>query len=99
MQRPEESRPIGYDDLRVDTVLQAAKLMAASAITAPKSGGQLFLRGSPLFMETVIVHDAGTRTRLAAWMRTRGRERKEQIWFRDAAVAEAMDAILPGFLI
>jgi uncharacterized ferredoxin-like protein len=27
-------------------------------------------------------------------MRTRGRERKEQIWFRDAAVAEAVDAIL-----
>jgi len=94
MQGPEESRPITYDDLRTETVLQAAKLMASSAITAPKSGGQLFLRGSPLFMETVIVHDRATLKRMAAWMRTRGRERKEQIWFRDAAVAEAVDAVL-----
>jgi uncharacterized ferredoxin-like protein len=94
MQGPEESRPITYDDLRTETVLQAAKLMASSAITAPKSGGQLFLRGSPLFMETVIVHDRATLKRVAAWMRTRGRERKEQIWFRDAAVAEAVDAVL-----
>ncbi len=30
---------IGYDDLRAETVLQVAKLMAAAAITAPKSGG------------------------------------------------------------
>ncbi|MBI2080505.1 MAG: hypothetical protein HYT86_02090 [candidate division NC10 bacterium] len=94
MHGADESRPITYDDLRVETVLQAAKIMASSAITARKSGGQLFLRGSPLFMETVIVHDGATRKRLAAWMRTRGRERKEQIWFRDAAVCEAVDAIL-----
>ncbi|MCI0371708.1 MAG: hypothetical protein L0214_10075, partial [candidate division NC10 bacterium] len=64
MHGADESRPIGYDDLRVETVLQAAKLMAASAITAPKSGGQLFLRGSPLFMETVIVHDKAALKRL-----------------------------------
>jgi hypothetical protein len=31
---------IGYDDLRADTIRQVAKLMAAAAITAPKSGGQ-----------------------------------------------------------
>ena len=36
---------LGYDDLRADTVRQVAKLMAAAAITAPKSGGQLFLAG------------------------------------------------------
>jgi hypothetical protein len=41
--------PIGYDDLRADTVRQVAKLMAAAAITAPKSGGQLFMQGKPLF--------------------------------------------------
>jgi hypothetical protein len=33
------SGPIGYDDLRADTVRQVAKLMAAAAITAPESGG------------------------------------------------------------
>jgi hypothetical protein len=43
-------------------------------------------------METVIVDDPATRRHLAAWMRARGKERREQIWFRDAEVAEAVDA-------
>jgi uncharacterized ferredoxin-like protein len=85
---------LGYDDLRVDTVRQVAKLMAAAAITAPKSGGQLFLAGKPNFLETVIVEDPSTRGRLAEWLRARGKERREQIWFRDADVAEAVDAVL-----
>jgi uncharacterized ferredoxin-like protein len=85
---------LGYEELRADTVRQVAKLMAAAAITAPKSGGQLFLAGKPTFMETVIVDDAETRSRLAEWMRARGAERREKIWFRDADVAEAVDAIL-----
>jgi uncharacterized ferredoxin-like protein len=76
------SRHLGYDDLRADTVVQVAKLMAAAAITAPKSGGQLFLAGARNFMETVIVDDAGSRAELAAWMRARGAERREAIWFR-----------------
>ena len=62
--------------------------MAAAAITAPKSGGQLFLAGKPDFMETVIIEDPGTRGDLATWMRARGKERRERIWFRDAEVAE-----------
>lgn len=33
---------IGYDDLRHDTVIQVAKLVAGAAITAPESRGQLF---------------------------------------------------------
>jgi uncharacterized ferredoxin-like protein len=85
---------IGYDDLRAETVLQVAKLMAAAAITAPKSGGQLFLAGRHNFMETVIVADADARAQLAAWLRARGAERRETIWFRDADVAEAVDAVL-----
>src|SRR5947207_5371449 len=68
--------------------------MAASAITAPKSGGQLFLQGKHLFIETVIIEDTGTRHELAEWMRARGKERREAIWFRDADVAEAIDAVL-----
>ena len=85
---------LGYDDLRVDTVRQVAKLMAAAAITAPKSGGQLFLAGGRNFMETVVVEDPDERHRIAEWQRARGCERREQIWFRDADVAEAVDAIL-----
>jgi uncharacterized ferredoxin-like protein len=85
---------LNYEDIRHETVLQAAKLMAASAITAPKSGGQLFLRGSPLFIETVIVDDKETLATLATWMRGRGKERREAIWFRDAAAAERMDCVL-----
>ncbi len=61
--------PIGFEDLRADTVRQVAKLMAAAAITAPKSGGQLFLAGKHNFMETVIVDDAQTCHELAEWMR------------------------------
>src|SRR5215470_18699286 len=77
-----------YDALRADTVRQVAKLMAAAAITAPKSGGQLFLQGKHLFIETVIVDDHDTLARLADWMRARGKERREAIWFRDADVAD-----------
>jgi uncharacterized ferredoxin-like protein len=85
---------LGYDDIRAGTVRQVAQLMAAAAITAPKSGGQLFLAGKPGFMETVIAEDGDTRRSLAAWMRARGKERRERIWFRDAEAAEAVDAIL-----
>ena len=79
---------LDYDTIRGDTVRQVAKLMAAAAITAPKSGGQLFLAGKHNFTETVIVDDAATRSALAAWMRARGKERRENIWFRDADVAD-----------
>src|SRR5207248_3734052 len=85
---------LDYDSLRADTVRQVAKLMAASAITAPKSGGMLFIQGKPLFIETVIVDDRPTLEALSAWMRARGRERRETIWFRDADVADAIDAVL-----
>src|SRR5437868_5288773 len=85
---------LDYDSLRADTVRQVAKLMAAAAITAPKSGGQLLLAGKHLFIETVIVDDRETLNRLAEWMRARGKERREAIWFRDAEAAEAIDAVL-----
>jgi hypothetical protein len=85
---------LGYDDIRAATVRQVAQLMAAAAITAPKSGGQLFLAGKASFMETVIIDDPGTHRQLAVWMRARGKERRERIWFRDAEATEAVDAIL-----
>lgn len=86
--------PIGYDDLRVETVVNVAKIAAAAAITAPKSGGMLFLAGKPNFIETTIISDKDTLQQLADWMRARGKERREGIWFRDAEVAEAIDATL-----
>ncbi len=86
--------PIDYDSLRTETVVQVAKLMAGAAITAPKSGGQLFLAGKHNFIETVIVEAPEDRHALADWCRARGKERREAIWFRDADVAEAVDAIL-----
>ncbi len=88
------SGTFGYDELRADTVRQVAKLMAAAAVTAPKSGGQLFLQGKQLFIETVVVDDRAVLLQLATWMRARGAERRERIWFRDAEVAEALDAVL-----
>jgi hypothetical protein len=39
-------------------------------------------------METVIVDDQATLRQLASWMRARGKERRETIWFRDADAAE-----------
>ena len=39
---------LNYDSLRADTVRQVAKLMAAAAITAPKSGGALPRRQAPV---------------------------------------------------
>src|SRR5437870_11822275 len=66
------SEPVGHVEIRAETVMQAARTMAGAAMTAPKSGGMLFLKGSPVFLETVIVDDSQTRKRLADWMRARG---------------------------
>ena len=82
------------EQLRGAAIDQALATLAATAITAPKSGGQLFTRGAPSFIETTAVKDAALRKELAEWLRARGRERREEIWFRDAEAAERMDAIL-----
>jgi uncharacterized ferredoxin-like protein len=82
------------EDLHRAAIEQALPIISASAVTAPKSGGQLFLRGSKPFLETVAVADKAVQSQLADWLRRRGRERREPIWFRDAMAAEAMDAIL-----
>jgi len=84
----------GIDAMRAEIVRNVGQLCAAAAVTAPKSGGQLFLKGKPLFIETVLVDDRATLTRLADWMRARGKERRQEIWFRDAAMAERVDGVL-----
>jgi uncharacterized ferredoxin-like protein len=84
----------GIEEMRADIVRSVGQLCAAAAVTAPKSGGQLFLKGKPLFVETVLVDDRPTLKRLADWMRARGKERRQEIWFRDAAMAERVDGVL-----
>ncbi len=73
---------------------QVAELCAVAAMTAPKSGGQLFLKGSKPFMETVILDDPTSLHRLAEWMRARGNRLKAPLWIRDADTAEKLDLVL-----
>ena len=47
-------------EIFLDSLRQVAKLCAVAAMTAPKSGGQLFLKGAAPFIETVIVEDKST---------------------------------------
>src|SRR5437867_12121465 len=81
-------------EMFTEVVANVAKMCAVSAMTAPKSGGQLFLKGSKPFVETTIVHDKETLHRLAAWLRARGTKLKNAIFFRDADTAEKVDLIL-----
>ncbi len=73
---------------------QVAQLCAVAAMAAPKSGGQLFLKGGKPFIETVILDDKEKLQRLAQWLRERGRKLKQPIWFRDADTAEKLDLVL-----
>ncbi|HYU06455.1 MAG TPA: hypothetical protein VEM77_04670, partial [Thermoplasmata archaeon] len=59
-------------EMFTEVVENVAKMCAVSAMTAPKSGGQLFLKGSKPFIETTIVKDQETLHRLAEWLRARG---------------------------
>ena len=86
--------PNSIEEMRADIVRTVGQLCAAAAVTAPKSGGQLFIKGKPLFIETALVDDRATLKRLAEWMRARGKERRQEIWFRDAAMAERIDGVL-----
>jgi uncharacterized ferredoxin-like protein len=82
------------DEIFQSALREVARLCAVSAMTAPKSGGQLFLKGSHAFIETVILDDRGTLSRLAEWLRARGRRLGKAIWFRDADTAETLDCVL-----
>jgi uncharacterized ferredoxin-like protein len=81
-------------EIFMEALRQVAKFCAVAAMTAPKSGGQLFLKGSKPFIETVIVEDKETLKRLAEWLRARGAKLKNPIWFRDADTAEKLDLVL-----
>ncbi len=66
-------------DMFMDSLRHVAQLCAVAAVTAPKSGGQLFLRGAKPFIETVILEDREVLGRLAGWLRERGRKLKAPI--------------------
>src|SRR6516164_5747093 len=80
-------------EMFLDSVRHVAKLCAVAAMTAPKSGGQLFLKGGTPFIETVIVEDKATLQQLAEWLRAQGNKHKGAIWFRDADIAEKLDLV------
>ena len=87
---------LDYDSLRADTVRQVGKAHGSlgdhgAQIRRDNSSSQ----ASTCSSKPVIVDDRDTLTRLAAWMRAGGKERREAIyWFRDAEAAEAIDAVL-----
>ncbi len=82
------------EDVFRATLRTVAGLCAVSAMTAPKSGGQLFLKGSKPFIETVIIEDRQALAQMAVWLRDRGNKLRSAIWFRDADAAEKMDLVL-----
>src|SRR5437868_5111729 len=84
---------LDYDSLRADTVRDVARLMAAAAITAPKGRHAVHPRQAPLRRDRHRRRPPHLDS-LSAWMRARGKERRETIWFRDADVADAIDAVL-----
>ncbi len=81
-------------EIFIEGLRQVANICAVAAMTAPRSGGQLALKGSKPFIETVIVEDRPTLDRLAAWLRERGKKLKAPIWYRDADVAQKLDLVL-----
>jgi len=81
-------------EIFMEALRHVAQLCAVAAMTAPKSGGQLFLKGAKPFIETAMVEERDTLQRLAEWLRARGTKLKEPIWFRDADTAEKLDLVL-----
>jgi len=81
-------------EIFMEALRHVAQLCAVAAMTAPKSGGQLFLKGAKPFIETVMVEEPDTLQRLADWLRTRGTQLKDPIWFRDADTTEKLDLVL-----
>lgn len=84
-----ESKELVQDGLR-----HVAELCAIAATTAPKSGGQLFLKGSAPILEIRLVDDRESLKRISDWIRDRGAKRGDSIWARDAETALKTDQIL-----
>ena len=65
---------MNQQEMFMESVRHVAKLCAVAAMTAPKSGGQLFLKGGTAFIETVLVEDKPTLKKLADGLRAQGDE-------------------------
>jgi len=85
----DESKEVIQSALR-----RVAELCTVAAITAPKSGGQLFLKGSKSFLEVRLVDDSETLHRISGWIRERGHKLNNPIWERDADTVDRTDQIL-----
>jgi len=85
---------MNQEEIFLESVRHVARLCAVAAMTAPKSGGQLFLKGGTPFIETVIVEGKPMLKGLADWLRSQGDKHKEAIWYRDADTAEKLDVVL-----
>src|SRR2546426_692477 len=75
-------------EMFTEVVANVAKMCAVSAMTAPKSGGQLFLKGSNHSMEPTF---AGKRKPLhprGNWLRGGGKNQKTPFFSRAADGAE-----------
>ena len=77
-----------------DGLRHVAELCAIAATTAPKSGGQLFLKGTKPILEVRLIDDRGTLDRISGWLRERGVRLGNPIWVRDADTAARTDQIL-----
>ncbi len=64
-------------ELFLEAIRHVAKLCAVAAMTAPKSGGQLSLKGATPFIETVIVEDEPNLKKLASWLRSEGEKHND----------------------
>jgi Uncharacterized protein containing a ferredoxin domain (DUF2148) len=80
-----------------DLLDEAARPFDTARVLAELAGGDFLcldhaghISAAYPFSAAVIADDPGTRSDLAAWMRARGKERRERIWFRDAEAAEAL---------
>lgn len=81
-------------EMFLSALRNVAQLCAVAATTAPKSGGQLFTKGAKPFIETVIVEERTDLNRVAEWLRARGTQLKDPIWFRDADSTDKLDLVL-----
>ncbi len=81
-------------EMFMEALRHVTRLCAVAAMTAPKSGGQLFLKGSKPFIEITVREDRTVLTHLASWLRERGTKLKSPIWFRDAESTEKLDLVL-----
>ena len=82
------------DEAKGELIRSVARLCARCRRDRAEIRRPALFADKPLFIETVFIDDRETLLRLAGWMKQRGRERRQAIWLRDAALAERLDGVL-----